>query len=884
MADAVSAITLPTGNEVHGMIAPDGFASNQFETGTYTDVDEFPVSTDSMSSILGTGTEVEFTHASAIALEYGSVHAMKLYANVKVSGAGTGAVDLILNGVATSVVCTTNYPASAVAYNPKAGILVQTLTGPQFSATTFGVKKQNGTQQTLIGNIGIEVLASAFDVGSGTQIRGNTQIKEGTIYDAQIADAANISRSKIHGLGDSPSPIFFPEDHHADDWLVPGPPGASGALVRIPTVPIFFPEDSEEAMLMAASSSSSSGGGGSTTNNYSTYLGSQVLLAELTASASSSLDFATRNAAGQSGAMFQSDYDEYIVEFINVLPGTNSVGFWIRMSTDGGASYDSGNNYRFANYLVNDSGSFSTNSVAASSTSRVTVASETVSSTAANGGICGNVKLTNPLSATQHKTVNGQTAALYADGNWYNALTAGAYKSTTAVNAIQFLMSSGTIASGTIRIYGLTKTAQSIQNAAAHGHVLLHTQTVAGASTLDVVSRNVGSLSGAIFQSDYDEYVFELVNLAVGTNDAGILGRVSTDGGATYSATTYARTFQYGASNNTTSGGGATGQTFWDISGNQSNASTSALVGFLKLYDPLSATRYKQMVGCVAWGHTGVDWISTEYSLIWKTITAINAFRLLTSSGTITGTLRVYGVVKDATYPVSTIQTGTHASRPTFGNPGRIYLPSDGYSLGRDSGTAWETWGPFSPFTPPSDTGFAWVNQGTSSIATTKDALALVGAATGSGANIVARVKTAPATPYVITAALQGAMIEKQWQSYGLVFRESSSGKIHTFDFLANGTLTALRSAKFTSATVFSAQYIDAAVATGGGLLWLRISDDGTNRKCSFSRDGVNFIEIHSVGRTDFLTADQVGFMVGTENAATPNYAPVVTVLSWKQS
>jgi len=62
----------------------------------------------------------------------------------------------------------------------------------------------------------------------------------------------------------------------------------------------------------------------------------------------------------------------------------------------------------------------------------------------------------------------------------------------------------------------------------------------------------------------------------------------------------------------------------------------------------------------------------------------------------------------------------------------------------------------------------------------------------------------------------------------------------------------------------------------------MRIADNNTNRICSVSADGQNWIEVHSVGRTDFLTADQVGFMIRPTNSATPNIGTGVSVLSWK--
>ena len=63
--------------------------------------------------------------------------------------------------------------------------------------------------------------------------------------------------------------------------------------------------------------------------------------------------------------------------------------------------------------------------------------------------------------------------------------------------------------------------------------------------------------------------------------------------------------------------------------------------------------------------------------------------------------------------------------------------------------------------------------------------------------------------------------------------------------------------------------------------MFLKIEDDGSNRKCHFSADGYNFIEIHSVGNTDYLTADEVLFFANSQNAT---YPAGITILSWKES
>jgi hypothetical protein len=220
---------------------------------------------------------------------------------------------------------------------------------------------------------------------------------------------------------------------------------------------------------------------------------------------------------------------------------------------------------------------------------------------------------------------------------------------------------------------------------------------------------------------------------------------------------------------------------------------------------------------------------------------------------------------------------------------GDLDFYTNSFYISRYNGATRDLWGPAYPFTAPSDTGFAWVNQGSASLVTANGGLVLVGSATGSGANLQGRVKTAPSAPYTITAFIKATTFNKAFNGYGLWFRESGTGEIHVFDVLCStsgsGVVSGarvLRSSKYTNATTFSADY--QVLSYYHEINWMRIADDNTNRVCSISSDGVNWTQVHSIGRTDFLTADQVGFFVSSENSAVPNLAPTLSLFSWKEA
>lgn len=181
-------------------------------------------------------------------------------------------------------------------------------------------------------------------------------------------------------------------------------------------------------------------------------LGGLVLLKTLTASSSASLDFATRT---DGTAIIQSDFDEYLISFINLIPATGNVTLNWRMSTNGGSSYDSSAIYDEMEARMNPGA----NGVGGSSNgTSIPLGRADNIATTSTGGLGGSMRLIDPGSSATHKRVFGQLLLLSNAGSWTHMDVGGAYKSATAVNAFQFFMSSGNITSGSIRVYGIAKT------------------------------------------------------------------------------------------------------------------------------------------------------------------------------------------------------------------------------------------------------------------------------------------------------------------------------------------------------------------------------------------------------------------------------------------
>lgn len=172
--------------------------------------------------------------------------------------------------------------------------------------------------------------------------------------------------------------------------------------------------------------------------------GSPILLATKTASASASLSFTEFN-----NAVFSS----YRFEFDDILPATNAVGFFVRFSTNGGSSYDAGaTDY---NSVMEDYSTAGNAGAAGNLSAIEIVRGSAASNTSGSGGIVGDARLVNAGNGAKRTKIYGLLGYLtstpqLAVGRFYGHRVA-----LQDTDAVQFLFSSGNIASGTIRMYGI---------------------------------------------------------------------------------------------------------------------------------------------------------------------------------------------------------------------------------------------------------------------------------------------------------------------------------------------------------------------------------------------------------------------------------------------
>jgi hypothetical protein len=197
-------------------------------------------------------------------------------------------------------------------------------------------------------------------------------------------------------------------------------------------------------------------------------------------------------------------------------------------------------------------------------------------------------------------------------------------------------------------------------------------------------------------------------------------------------------------------------------------------------------------------------------------------------------------------------------------------------SLGSDPMTYF---GPLFPLQRPVAADFSWVNQGASTITASNNGLYLLGAS-AANPNLRVQVKAQPSKPYKIEARFSMGGRTTGTQFGGLCWRNSTSGALVTAGITNNNTLVIGR---YTSPTVLSSNYLSIALSNFAvnGDFFLRLEDDSTNRIVSLSLDGENWLQAHSIGNTDFLSADQVGFFVNPTSSGLP---AAVWLQHWKES
>jgi hypothetical protein len=182
-------------------------------------------------------------------------------------------------------------------------------------------------------------------------------------------------------------------------------------------------------------------------------LGEMRFIKKQTASSSSTISFVD----GTSDVVLDNTYKEYLFTFNNIHPATDNASFSVNFSTDGGSNYNvtKTTTYFRAIHWENDTSAFGydTGGDLAQSTDFQNIITVIGADNDQSG--VGYMHLFNPSNTTfvKHFIVNAQKAH-YLDIS-VNEYYAGYANTTSAIDAVQFKMSSGNIDAGDICLYGI---------------------------------------------------------------------------------------------------------------------------------------------------------------------------------------------------------------------------------------------------------------------------------------------------------------------------------------------------------------------------------------------------------------------------------------------
>jgi len=225
-------------------------------------------------------------------------------------------------------------------------------------------------------------------------------------------------------------------------------------------------------------------------------------------------------------------------------------------------------------------------------------------------------------------------------------------------------------------------------------------------------------------------------------------------------------------------------------------------------------------------------------------------------------------------------------SRPSAGDAGRLFIPTSGLSLQRDTGTIWTPYGPLHKFKQ----GFAIadftannISGGSTATAVDQGGIIHIEKPPQANINVTSWTKTAPSPPYTIVAAFT-ALWSRNANSpcFGLCF--ANSGATPHGPSIQHTNTTHYQVVAYTSNTAQGFRVTFQEILPQP-IWWLRISDDGTtNKRYWISIDGINWFLLYSEGRTTTYTPNQVGFFVDHQSGTSSQLAMHVNLLSWEET
>ena len=182
--------------------------------------------------------------------------------------------------------------------------------------------------------------------------------------------------------------------------------------------------------------------------------GAMTLIKTITASSDSTISFVD----GSSDVVLDSTYPIYMFTFNNIHPATNGVHFSFQGNAAGGSGFDETitSTAFFAQHREDDSSTsldYRGDDDLAQSTSFQRL-SESLGN-ANDESLSGTLQIFNPSSTTFVKHFIATINYIHQSDRSYNFYIAGYFNTASAIDEIQFKMSSGNVDAGTIKLYGI---------------------------------------------------------------------------------------------------------------------------------------------------------------------------------------------------------------------------------------------------------------------------------------------------------------------------------------------------------------------------------------------------------------------------------------------
>ena len=182
--------------------------------------------------------------------------------------------------------------------------------------------------------------------------------------------------------------------------------------------------------------------------------GSMTFIKKLTASSSATLSFVD----GTDGVVLDDTYKEYYFTFNNMHPATDDVSLLFQVDTGSNTSYNTTiQSTRFRALHGEDDGNARVDYQAGEDEQLTTNFQDLAQELGTDNdqSAAGTLTIFNPSSTTFTKHFIANFQNTISSDHSMNTLTAGYFNTATALNKVQFKMSSGNIDAGDICLYGI---------------------------------------------------------------------------------------------------------------------------------------------------------------------------------------------------------------------------------------------------------------------------------------------------------------------------------------------------------------------------------------------------------------------------------------------